>query len=270
MLDQTPSKRNLNYYWRMAATGLSFASFGIGGVIIGGVVAPVLNLSTRDPKINQQRNQRIIQRSFKGFTQMMVKLGVMNFQVDGLEKLEQSKQELLIANHPSLIDVVLLLGLMKQTNCVVKQDLWSNIFTRGPVQHAGYILNAGSAQFIEDCVNKISQPDAASLLIFPEGTRTEKGQILNRFQRGAANIALRANRPIRPILIRCSPSTLTKNEKWYQIPSRPFNVHITVMDAIQVSELLDDPKLSPVHVRQLNHQLHQLFTEELSKNEHTC
>lgn len=270
MLDQRKEKKNLNYYWRVAATGFSFASFGVGGVLMGGVVSPLMNLTTQDPQLRQQRNQKMIQRSFKGFSQMMQRLGVMDFHVDGLEKLENSQQELLIANHPTLIDVVLLLGLMKQTNCVVKQALWSNIFTRGPVQQAGYILNAGSAQFIEDCVQKLSQADAASLLIFPEGTRTEKGQLLNQFQRGAANIALRANRPIRPILIRCTPSTLTKNEKWYQIPSRPFQIHIKVMDAIQVSELLDDPKLSPVHVRQLNHQLHRLFTQELTKHEHTC
>ena len=270
MLKTRKLGQQLNYAWRMGATGLSFASFGVGGVVIGAVIAPLVKLSTRDKELQQQRAQQVIRHSFDGFTQMMVKLGIMSIEVEGQEKLVQSKGELVIANHPTLIDVVMLIGLMSRANCVVKQSLWSNPFTKGPVQSAGYILNAGSEQFIQDCVYKLSQPDAASLLIFPEGTRTEKGEQLNTFQRGAANIALRAGVPIRPVLIRCTPSTLTKNEKWYHIPSRPFHIKITVLDAIQITDLLTDEAIGPKQVRQLNHQLQQIFNRELANNEQSC
>ncbi|WP_427929936.1 lysophospholipid acyltransferase family protein [Acinetobacter sp.] len=265
MLKPDQLKQKANYLWRVGATGFSFASFGIGGVAIGGLVAPLVNLSTRNPDLRQQRAQKVIKHSFKGFTEMMVKLGIMTYDIEGLEKLQHSQQELVIANHPTLVDVVVLIGLMEQANCVVKQALWSNPFTKGPVQSAGYILNAGSEQFIHDCVEKLRQDQAASLLIFPEGTRTAKGELLNEFQRGAANIAIRANVPIRPVLISCTPSTLTKNEKWYHIPSQPFHIQVKVLDAIQVDDLLDDASVNPKNVRQLNHQLHQFFNQELSK-----
>ena len=265
MLKRDQIKQKANYLWRVGATGFSFASFGIGGVAIGALVAPLVNLSTRNPCLRQQRTQQVIQHSFKGFTEMMVKLGIMTYDIEGLEKLQHSKQELVIANHPTLVDVVVLIGLMEQANCVVKQALWSNPFTKGPVQNAGYILNAGSEQFIHDCVEKLQQDQSASLLIFPEGTRTAKGGLLNEFQRGAANIAIRANVPIRPVLITCTPSTLTKNEKWYHVPSRPFHIHVKVLDAIQVDDLLENTTVNPKNVRQLNHQLHQFFNQELSK-----
>ncbi|WP_166171371.1 lysophospholipid acyltransferase family protein [Acinetobacter sp. SA01] len=265
MLKPYQLKQKVNYLWRVGATGFSFASFGIGGVAIGGLVAPLVNLSTRNPDLRQQRAQKVIKHSFKGFTEMMVKLGIMTYDIEGLEKLQHSQQELVIANHPTLVDVVVLIGLMEQANCVVKQALWSNPFTKGPVQSAGYILNAGSEQFIHDCVEKLRQDQAASLLIFPEGTRTAKGELLNEFQRGAANIAIRANVPIRPVLINCTPSTLTKNEKWYHIPSQPFHIQVKVLDAIQVDDLLEDASVNPKNVRQLNHQLHQFFNQELSK-----
>ncbi|MFH7804972.1 lysophospholipid acyltransferase family protein [Acinetobacter sp. BSP-53] len=265
MLKPDQLKQKANYLWRVGATGFSFASFGIGGVAIGGLVAPLVNLSTRNPDLRQQRAQKVIKHSFKGFTEMMVKLGIMTYDIEGLEKLQHSQQELVIANHPTLVDVVVLIGLMEQANCVVKQALWSNPFTKGPVQSAGYILNAGSEQFIHDCVEKLRQNQAASLLIFPEGTRTAKGELLNEFQRGAANIAIRANVPIRPVLINCTPSTLTKNEKWYHIPSQPFHIQVKVLDAIQVDDLLEDASVNPKNVRQLNHQLHQFFNQELSK-----
>ncbi|CAB1217532.1 acylglycerophosphoethanolamine acyltransferase [Acinetobacter bouvetii] len=265
MLKRNQIKQKANYLWRVGATGFSFASFGIGGVAIGGLIAPLVKLSTQNSDLRQQRTQKVIKHSFKGFTEMMVKLGIMTYDIEGLEKLQHSKQELVIANHPTLIDVVVLIGLMEQANCVVKQALWSNPFTKGPVQNAGYILNAGSEQFIQDCVEKLKQDQAASLLIFPEGTRTAKGELLNEFQRGAANIAIRAQVPIRPVLISCTPSTLTKNEKWYHVPSKPFHIHVKVLDAIQVDDLLDDTTVNPKHVRQLNHQLQQFFNQELSK-----
>ncbi len=267
MLKLNRMKQKANYVWRIGATGLSFASFGLGGMAIGGVIAPMVKLSSQDPDVRKQRTQKVIKYSFKGFTEMMVKLGIMTYSVEGLEKLQQSQQELVIANHPTLIDVVVLIGLMEQANCVVKQALWSNPFTKGPVQNAGYILNAGSEQFIQDCVQKLQQDNAASLSIFPEGTRTAKGEQLNEFQRGAANIALRAGVPIRPVLITCTPSTLTKNEKWHHIPERPFHIHVKVLDAIRVEDVLDDVAVNPKNVRQLNQQLQWFFNQELSVNE---
>ena len=267
MLKMRQVKQKANYIWRVAATGFSFASFGLGGVAIGAVIAPMVKLSSQNLEIRTQRTQKVIKHSFKGFTEMMVKLGIMTYEVEGLEKLQHSQQELVIANHPTLIDVVVLIGLMEQANCVVKQALWSNPFTKGPVQNAGYILNAGSEQFIQDCVSKLQQDRAASLLIFPEGTRTAKGEQLNDFQRGAANIALRAGVPIRPVLITCTPSTLTKNEKWYHIPDRPFHIQVKVLDAIRVEDVLDDVTVNPKNVRQLNQQLQWFFNQELSVNE---
>lgn len=270
MLRLNQIKQKSNYCWRVAATGLSFASFGVGGVGIATVIAPLVHLSSRDQEKRQQRAQQVIRYSFKGFTEMMVKLGIMTYRVEGLEKLQNSRQELVIANHPTLVDVVVLIGLMQQANCVVKQALWSNPFTRGPIRSAGYILNAGSQQFVEDCVARLKEQGAASLLIFPEGTRTEKGERLNEFQRGAANIAIRANVPIRPVLISCTPSTLTKNEKWYHVPAQPFHIEIKVLDAIEVQDILGDSEINPKQVRLLNQNFYQIFNDELSKNEQSC
>lgn len=270
MLEIKQLKQKANYAWRVGATGFSFASFGIGGATIGGVLSPIVKITTNDKKLRQARIQNIIKHSFKGFVDMMVNLGIMTYDIEGLEKLENSRQELIIANHPTLIDVVVLIGLMEKANCVVKQALWSNPFTRGPVQGAGYILNAGSEQFIQDCVDRLAIEKSPSLVIFPEGTRTEKGEVVNDFQRGAANIALRANVPIRPVLITCTPSTLTKNEKWYHIPTEPFHVHIKVLDTFTIQDALEDTSINPKNVRLLNHHFHHIFYQELSKNEQSC
>ena len=258
-------RTRINYAWRMAATGLSFATFGAGGVAIATVISPLVKVARKTPEDQQQLAQQVIRQSFRFLVGMMEQLGVMTYDVEGLEKLENSYGELVIANHPTLIDVVMLIALMPQANCVVKQALWSNPFTRGPVQSAGYILNQGSQAFIDACVSKFQAEHAASLVIFPEGTRTEKGQLLNDFQRGAANIALRAKCPVRPVIIRCTPSTLTKNEKWYHIPDRPFHLEIKVLDAVEIDDILTDTAVSPKAVRHLNAWLYNFFEKELSQ-----
>lgn len=113
----------------------------------------------------------------------------MTYDIEGLEKLQHSQQELVIANHPTLVDVVVLIGRwssqLRGLQSIVTNSL-PKVRYRVPV----IFLNAGSEQFIHDCVEKLRQDQAASLLIFPEGTRTAKGELLNEFQRGAANIAI--------------------------------------------------------------------------------
>lgn len=256
-------KRKLNYAWRLFATGLSFTTFGVGGIAIATIISPTVKLFKRDTEQQQQLAQHIIKYGFRGFVEMMQHLGIMTCHIEGLDKLSHSRGEIIIANHPTLIDVVVLIAMLPQANCVVKQSLWQNPFTRGPVRSAGYILNLGSQQFIDACVLKLQQDNAASLVIFPEGTRTQKNQQLNEFQRGAANIALRAQVPLRPVIIRCTPSTLTKNEKWYQIPDRPFHLELKVMDVIDPRQVVSDQDISPKAVRRLNVWLYNFFRGEL-------
>ena len=86
MLKLKRIKQKANYAWRVGATGFSFASFGLGGVAIGGLVAPLVKLSSADLELRKQRTQKVIKHSFKGFTEMMVKLGIMTYTVEGLEK----------------------------------------------------------------------------------------------------------------------------------------------------------------------------------------
>ena len=71
-------------------------------------------------------------------------------------------------------------------------------------------------------------------------------------------------------MIRCTPSTLTKNEKWYHVPAKPFHIEITVLDAIEVENILGDSEISPKQVRLLNQSFYQIFKNELSKNEQSC
>lgn len=192
--------RRLDHAWRVFGTGLSFAAFGLGGLLLGVLVMPVL-LLMRDPVARRRRARRVVQAAFASHVRLMCRLGVMTLQIEGRERLQRDGL-LVLANHPTLIDVVCLISLLPNADCVVKRAVACNPFMRGPVRAAGYISNDDGAGLVDDCVAAVQA--GGTLVIFPEGTRSVPGQP-PRLQRGAANIAVRGRLDITPVRITCTP-----------------------------------------------------------------
>src|SRR3546814_2159953 len=59
-------------------------------------------------------------------------------------------------------------------------------------------------------------------------------------RRGAATVIVRSRHPFIPITISSSPTTLTKAEKWYQIPDRRAHFRIEIGDSIDPSSVIVD------------------------------
>jgi 1-acyl-sn-glycerol-3-phosphate acyltransferase len=107
-----------------------------------------------------------------------------------------------------------------------------------------------------------------TLIIFPEGTRTQPGEA-PAFHRGAASIALRGAKILTPVVIKVSPTTLTKAEPWYRIPKR--RVHFSFRVGADI-----DPQAfaaqgpAPQASRKLNDYLHHYFIKELAEDERSA
>jgi 1-acyl-sn-glycerol-3-phosphate acyltransferase len=221
--------------WRVIGTGLSFLSFGIGGVFLRLAVFPLLGLFVRDPERRERLAREVIRRTFASFIWLMKSLGVLTYEIRGAERLNR-RGLLVLANHPTLIDVVFLVSLIPNADCVVKSRLARNPFTRGPIKATGYICNDSGAGLVQDCIDSIRS--GKNLVIFPEGTRTRRDVALP-LQRGAANIAVRGVVDVTPVTIKCDPPTLGKGEKWYRVPSRRFHVSLDVGDDLPVAPFLE-------------------------------
>ena len=230
----------LNHAWRVFGTGLSFAAFGVGGLLLGGLLFPLLLLA-RHTRRRRALARRLVQFSFASHVALMCRLGVMTYEIHGRERLQRDGL-LILANHPTLIDVVLLIAQLPNADCVVKHAVACNPFMRGPVRAAGYVANSDGAGLIDDCIAAVR--NGGNLVIFPEGTRTVPGEPL-RLQRGAANIAVRGRLDITPVRITCTPPTLTKGQKWYRVPSRRFHVQLEVGEDIPVAPFLNEAGESP-------------------------
>ncbi len=252
--------RRLDYARRLVGTGLSFAAFGVGALLLSVFVFPALNLTIADRARRVGIARRIVRRTFRLFVRTMTTLGVIGLEVTGAAALQTDRGRLIVANHPSLIDVVLLVSLLRQTQCVVKHQNWRNPFMRGVLVATGYIRNDDNPQkLVNACADVLRAGD--NLLIFPEGSRTVPGRP-RRLQRGFANIALAATAPIRLVTIHCAPTTLTKGEKWYEIPPTRPVFAVAVHELIDVRALVrDDPP--SIAVRRLTRHVDQRFREIL-------
>jgi 1-acyl-sn-glycerol-3-phosphate acyltransferase len=242
-----------SYWLRLPATGLCFLVFGIVAFILGLLVLPALGLIHRDQRLRRRLARSVIAAGMRGFVYFMRAVRVLDFTFKGREQLGAPGQ-MIVANHPTLIDVIFLLGFTRQATCIVKSSLFANIFTRGALRAADYIPNAPTDEMVVRAERELR--DGQSLVIFPEGTRTVRGRALE-LQRGAANIALRGASALTPVYISCEPPTLSKHEPWYRIPARRAQFTLHVGSDIDMAPFRASPL--PKGSRQLNAQLSKLF-----------
>lgn len=252
----------LNKVWRIIATAIAFSVFGIGGMILPLIAVPALYLWPARPDVRERRAKLVIHYTMRGFVEIMRGLGILTYSVENPADFNRPGQ-LILANHPTLIDVVFLIAFIKHADCVVKSSLKRNPFTRGPINLAGYIANDDPEKVIEATVSSLARGN--SLIIFPEGTRSTPGEAL-KLQRGAANVALRADVPITPVVITCEPITLTKGAPWYRVPDRRFHITMKMQSNIDVEPFADVGNPSRA-ARHLTNFLQEYFTRELSLHE---
>ena len=251
----------IDHAWRWFGTAFSFLAFGFGGLITALLVVPLLYCLPGGEAIRARRVRLSIHLMFRMYIEMMRLLGVLSYQLEGIEKL--SGASLVLANHPSLLDVVFLISLVPNANCVIKGKLKHNFFTRGSVKAAGYIMNEEAGDVIEAAKQVVD--DGQTLIIFPEGTRTIPfGGI--QFKRGAANVAIRTGSDITPVLIYCTPTTLTSSGHWYQVPGQRVHFRILVQDPLEIDLYLKD-SIPSRGSRKLNSDLIVYFSRELEANE---
>ncbi|TQV87866.1 lysophospholipid acyltransferase family protein [Aliikangiella coralliicola] len=252
---------SINYVWRLIATAFSFFAFGVGGLLLTLVVFPSLNIFCKNKQKRTKLARHIIHKSFRFFITMMSNFGMFHFDIEKAEQeLTKFHGKLIIANHPSLIDVVVLIAILPQADCIVKKGLWDNFFLKGVVKAAGYIKNTEDPERLFSACSKSLQ-SGYSLIIFPEGTRTKPTQPL-KFQRGASNIAIRCSVDLVPVVIHCHPSTLTKNEPWYSIPYKKADFSVRVGKPVEVDNFVSSEQSLSVSARRMTSFIQDYFVEE--------
>jgi 1-acyl-sn-glycerol-3-phosphate acyltransferase len=231
---------------------LAFAVFGVGALVLTLVVVPCLRALPGRRGDVTLRTQWLVHHAFRWFEWFMSVLGLIRVSRVGFEGLAGTGPRLVIANHPTLIDVILLGASLPQADYIVKKATLRNPYLRGAVTAAGYIPNDVGEGLVDACVRCLRT--GRTLLIFPEGTRSPRGE-LGRIQRGAAHVALRSGVPLLPVVISCDPPTLMKGQPWYEVPDRTPHLTLVARDPIDPAVYAADCESIPAAARRLSREI---------------
>lgn len=247
-----------NHYWRIAAAGISYISFAFGA-LVPGLYAVILFFAP----ISKESKQRRIRASLKGlcrfFVELMQFLGLMNYTVEN-KQYTNVTGNLVIANHPTLIDAAFALAYVDNLCCVVKNSLTRNPFTCIPVKLAGYIPN-DSEDLIDLAAEKLKS--GQNLLIFPEGTRNKFDTQLD-FKRGASNIAVHAQCDVLPMVMSCLPRALGKGDPWYKLPTVKGRILVRFLPSEKLSDAIDTSKPRTLQYRELTRHWKKIYLDQIN------
>ena len=253
-------RSRLEYSSRVARTGAGFVLFAVLALMLAFFVLPASRLWPGGDARNDLRAQRIIHRVARFYLAVIQRAGIMRLTLVGAEHLTHDGPHLIVANHPTLLDIVFLCSALPQFDCIVNGPRSDNFFLRGLARSAGYVRNDAGTSIVRECAERLRR--GRSLLVFPEGTRSPAGG-LGTFQRGAARIALEAGCDLLPVAITCEPPTLRKGQKWYDLPERPFHATVRVLEPVSSDPARSSGESVSVAARRLTAELRESLSKGL-------
>lgn len=147
------------------------------------------------------------------------------------ENLNFKQPSIIIANHTSFLDILLLIMLTPKVIIVVKDWVYNSILFGPIVRYVGYIyIGKSPEENLKIIASRIK--DGYSIVIFPEGARSENDTI-RRFHKGAFFLAQELNLDITPVLIHGASYVLPKSEFFVKHGS----LNIKILPRIKANDL---------------------------------
>jgi 1-acyl-sn-glycerol-3-phosphate acyltransferase len=201
----------LGYYFTLAM----FGACGLG-LSLFSMMAGVLPVTTGTERFFQ----RLIHRHFALFVWWTTKARLFGVRYHGLERLPRGRRGLvLVANHPGLTDITVLLARLPEAVCIFKPAIRRNPVLGAAARRAGYLASDGGHEVVRRAAEKVSA--GHTVIIFPEGTRTRPGTAVLPFKPGFVLMARRAGVPIQLVRIVNSRPVLGKGRAWWKMPPLP-------------------------------------------------
>ena len=192
------------------------------------VLVPYLVLREREPLARRRHIQRMVAASWGWFLRQLERMTLYRARYEGAAPPEGAV--VLVANHPSLLDVTAIIARMPHVCCVVKSGLVNSPLVGRLLRACGHV-SAGDGSLMSgvavlDAV-RARLDEGFPVLVFPEGTRSPLFG-MHRFRRGAFEIAKRADVPVVPLFLRCDPPALGKGTPVWQHPRKcpTLTVHV--------------------------------------------
>ncbi len=229
---------------RAVLTTLAFALFFGLSVIIGIVLFPLLFvLALGDKERHRRRCTRLVAWGYGTFILYMRLMGLVEHRPIDVPEGLAGKPYVVVANHPTFIDLLFLLHYFPELTCVVKSSWYRKSIAFGPLlRSTNYIPGPGfpgddqvpetGSSVLERMTEHVRK--GHPLLIFPEGTRSAARR-LRRFKRGAFEVAKRTRALIVPVVIRVDRPFLMKGVPFWKVPEKIVRFEFDVLPPIDTA-----------------------------------
>lgn len=228
--------------------------FAIGGLFIGLVIIPLSTLKYKDLE-HRKFCANVIHKTWKFFSNLLYKLGTIKVSSNG--DFTNISGKVIVANHPSLLDIVFLIGLIPNCLCLAKKELLKNPIMHKIVKHL-YIINDVDLDEFQNETKKALE-NGFNIIIFPTGTRTLPNEKL-KIHKGSAQIAINANVDIIPITIESDYPILKKNHFPLDAGSKLINFKLTRKNDIKIEDY-KTPDITDIILRKV---LSEKIKEEIT------
>lgn len=156
-----------------------------------------------------------------------------------LQKLATTSRgaRIVVANHPSILDAMLLLSVLPNGVCVMKRGLLRLPIISGFAELAGYLPFHHPVEWFESSFAALSS--GATIVLFPEGTRSPidaHGEAsLGPLHRGAVRLAIESGAPMSIVGIRMTPVVMGRSTALWHPPRSPVTCGVELLEELSFS-----------------------------------
>ncbi|MDR2153549.1 MAG: 1-acyl-sn-glycerol-3-phosphate acyltransferase [Burkholderiaceae bacterium] len=215
----------LHRLWRIYEAVATLAGLLLLALICLTWTLPALLLYPLLPEKTGARVGRMgIRLGFRLYLALLSLLCACRFDLRELDELAREPgPRVVVANHPSLMDALILASRLPNAVCIMKGAIAHNLLLGAGARLARYIVNDAPLPMLRRAVRELQ--DGATLIIFPEGTRTVTPPV-DACASTAGVMARRAGVPVQTLLIEMSSPYLGKRWPLWRPPALPLKVRV--------------------------------------------
>lgn len=192
---------------------------GLGLISLGWNLAALVLLPLMSRDRGRDLGRLAISRAYGFFWRAARASGLLQMDARALDVLADERGLIVVANHPSLLDALMLVARLPRSACVMKASLARNPLLGPGARLARYIRNDSVYGLVRLAVADLKQ--GGQLVLFPEGTRTTRWPV-NPFRSGVGLIAKLARAPVQTVFIDTDSPYLGKGWPLWRLPPLPI------------------------------------------------
>lgn len=221
MNEVTDSASLLRNAWDMARVFFGLGLLGAVGLLWSLLAVPLYYLLPRNAGLVVGR--WLIHTAFRVYLRTLALIGACRFDLSALDALRDQPPMIVVPNHPSLIDAVLVISRLPGLACIMKASIVDNPSLGAGARLARYIPNDSLRSMIHLAAAELGA--GHHLLLFPEGTRSTARPI-GPIRGSVALIARQAKVPVQTVFIETNSPFLAKGWPLMRRPQLPITYRV--------------------------------------------